>query len=132
MFPARDGYGVCYSLPFREGLGVGSYQIRNQKRRAATFLGVGKELQRRIDIRTRMLRFETQQLADDMQHVRFTFLGRNEFLDLIGEEDHAHFIVVLDRGESECSSYFGHRVAFHLAHRTEVAAAADIDEQHHR
>ena len=67
-----------------------------------------------------------------MQHVRFTFLGRDKFLHLVAKEDHADLIVVLDRGEGERRGYFGHRVTFHLTNRSKIPTSADIDEQHHR
>ena len=67
-----------------------------------------------------------------MQYVTLSFLRRNEFLHLIGEEDHTYLIVVLDRREGECGGYFGRCVTFHLADRTKIPTAADIDEQHYR
>ena len=67
-----------------------------------------------------------------MQYVALAFLRRDKFLHLVGEEDDAHLVVVLYGRESECRGYFGHRVTFHLVDRTEVTAATDIDEQHHR
>ena len=67
-----------------------------------------------------------------MEHVALSLFGRDKFLHLVREEDDAHFIVVLYGREGECGGYFGHRVAFHLAHRAEITTTADIDEQHYR
>ena len=108
------------------------HHIRDQEGGTTSLLRIGQVLQRRVDIRAGMLGLEGQQLADDMQHMALTFLGRDEFLHLVAKEDHTDLVVVLDRGESEGGGYFGHRVAFHLAHRTKITATADIDEQHHR
>ena len=66
-----------------------------------------------------------------MQHMRFALFRGNIFLNLIREEYHAHFIVVLDSGESECSGYLGDHIALHLRLATEIAAARHIYEQHH-
>ena len=63
------------------------------------FLCIGEVLQRLSYVGAVRLRLERNQLADDMQHVALAFLRRNEFLYPVGEEEHAHFIVVLYGGE---------------------------------
>ena len=105
--------------------------IRDEEGGAATFLCVGEVLQCACDIRSCRLGFERKQFADDMQHVALAFLGRDVFFDFVREEDNAHFIVVLDGREGQCGGNFGHAIALERGHRTEIATARHIDQQHH-
>ena len=57
-------------------------------------------------------------------------LGRNVFLNAVREECHADLVVILDGREGDGGGNLGHHVALHLALRTEVQRATDVDHQH--
>ena len=48
-----------------------------------------------------VLRLEVENFADDAQHVLAAFLGRDKEFDLVGVNEEADFVVVLDGGECE-------------------------------
>ena len=78
-----------------------------------------------------MLRLEVKDFADEAQHVLAAFLGRDEQFDLVGVNEEADFVVVLDGGECEESRERCHDFAFHLLARTEFGAAGSIDHEEH-
>lgn len=57
------------------------------------------------------LRLEKQNLADDAQNVAAAFLGRDEFLHLVGEQDEADLVAVADGGEGEHGGDLGREFA---------------------
>ena len=59
------------------------------------------------------------------------FLGWNIFLYLVGEEDDADLVVILDGTEGEGSGNLRHHVALGLHLGTEVERTADIYHEHH-
>ena len=74
-------------------------EIAEHERCAASFSNAGQELQRLLHIGTMRLRFEVEQFTDDIEDMLAAFLGRDIFLDTVGEEHHANLIIVLDGAE---------------------------------
>ena len=70
-----------------------------------------------------VLRLEIKNFADEAQHVLAAFLRRNEKFDLIGVNEEADLVVILDGGECEESRERCHDFTFHLLARTEFGAA---------
>ena len=83
-------------------------------------------------IRPAPLRLEEQHLADDAQHVAAALARRDELLDLVGEQDQAHLVVVADGGEGEHRGDLGRQLALGLRARAEQARAAHVHHQHQR
>ena len=70
-----------------------------------------------------VLRLEVENFADEAQHVFAAFLGRDEKFDLVGVNEEADLVVVLDGGECEESRERCHDFTFHLLARTKFGAA---------
>ena len=67
----------------------------------ATFLqSAGHVFQYHINVGSGVLGLEIEQFADDKQDVFAALLGRDKLLNLVGEENDTHLIVVLDCRES--------------------------------
>ena len=78
-----------------------------------------------------MLRLEVKDFADEAKHVLAAFLGWDEQFDLVGVNEEADFVVVLDGGECEESRERCHDFALHLLARTEFGTAGSIDHEEH-
>ena len=78
------------------------------------------------------LRFVVEEFANDVEDVLAAFLGRDELLYLVREEDDAYLVVVLDGRKGKCGGNLRHHVALELLDGTEVEAAADVNQQHDR
>ena len=78
-----------------------------------------------------MLRLEVKDFADEAKHVLAAFLRRDEQFDLVGVNEEADFVIVLDGGEREERSERCHDFAFHLLTGTEFRAAGRIDHEEH-
>ena len=48
-----------------------------------------------------VLRFEVENFADEAKHVLAAFFGRDEQFDLVGVNEEAYLVVVLDGGKGE-------------------------------
>lgn len=70
-----------------------------------------------------VLRLEVENFADEAKHVLAAFLGRDEKFDLVGVNEEADLVVVLDGGKREESRERCHDFAFHLLARAEFGAA---------
>ena len=66
-----------------------------------------------------VLRLEVKNFANEAKHVLAAFFGRDEQFDLVGVNEEADFIVVLDGGKGEESRERCHDFAFHLLAGTE-------------
>ena len=73
-----------------------------------------------------------EEFADDIEDVLAAFLGRDELLNLVGEEDYADLVVVLNGREGERGRNLGHHVTLELLDGTEVETATDVNQQHNR
>ena len=62
------------------------------------FAGV---FERHLRVGAVMLRFKIKNFADEAQYVLATFFGRNEKFDLVGVNEEADLVVVLDGGKCE-------------------------------
>lgn len=78
-----------------------------------------------------VLRLEVKDFADEAKHVLAAFLGRDEQFDLVGVNEEADLVVVLDSGKCEESRERCHDFAFHLLAGTEFGAAGRIDHEEH-
>ena len=70
-------------------------------------------------------------LTDNIQDMLTTFLGRDVFLNLIGEKHNTNLIVVLNGAEGDGGSNLRYHITFHLLLGTEIERTTDIDQQHH-
>ena len=71
-----------------------------------------------------------QDFADHAQDVAASFFGRDIFLDLLGEKNQAHLVVVADGGEGQHGGDLGRQFAFGLRARTEDARSAQVHQEH--
>ena len=78
-----------------------------------------------------MLRLEVKNFADETKHVLAAFFGRDEQFDLVGVNEEADFVIVLDGGKGEECRERCHDFAFHLLAGTEFRAAGRIDHEEH-
>ena len=76
-----------------------------------------------LRVRAVVLRLEVKNFADEAQYVLAAFFGRDEKFDLIGINEKADLVVILDGGECEESRERCHDFTFHLLARTEFGAA---------
>ena len=67
-----------------------------------------------LRVRAVVLRLEVKNFADEAKHVLAAFFGRDEQFDLVGVNQQADLVVVLDGGECEESRERCHDFAFHL------------------
>ena len=87
---------VTFLPAIGDELSAYTYKIGDKETSGVPLLRVGEELNRLGCVCAFGFRFEVQQLADDMQHMALALLDGDHFLDLVGEEDTTHLIVVLD------------------------------------
>ena len=78
-----------------------------------------------------VLRLEVKNFADEAKHVLAAFLRRDEQFDLVGVNQQADLVVILDGGKGEESRERCHDFAFHLLAGTEFRAAGCIDHEEH-
>ena len=79
-----------------------------------------------------MSRLEEEHLADDPQDVTAAFAGRDELLDLVGEQDQPHLVVVADGRKRQHRGNFCRQLAFGLRMGAKQSRAADVHHQHQR
>ena len=60
------------------------------------------------------------------------FLGRDELLDAVAEEDDAHLVVVGYGAESQRGGHLGGEFLLELVVGAEAVASAHVHQQHHR
>ena len=84
-----------------------------------------------LRVRAVVLRLEVKNFADEAKHVLAAFFGRDEQFDLVGVNEEAYFVVVLDGGKGKESRERCHDFAFHLLAGTEFRAAGSIDHEEH-
>ena len=87
------------------------------------FKGIG-------DVRLLTLGLVVKEFANDIKDVFATFLGWDELLYLIREEDDAYLVVVLNGRESKRGSNLSYHITLKLLDGTEVEASADVNQQH--
>ena len=64
------------------------------------------KLQRRCEFGALFLGLESEEFSNDEQNVFSALLGGNELFDFVREKDNAHFVIVLNGGESESARNF--------------------------
>ena len=90
---------------------------------------VHQMIERDFQIRARGLLFMGKQIPDQAEDMFATFLGRNEQLDLIREEQQAHLVVVLNSGKGHHGTNFGSNLPLESAGRREIFRTGDIHRQ---
>lgn len=129
-----DGYNIvlvrCDGKGLLEGMLVD--EIAQHKGDATTFEGSCQVFQCKSNVRLLALWLIFQEFSNDVEDMFASFLWRDELLYLVGEEDDAYLVVILNGGEGKCCCNLGHHIAFELLHGTKVETATDIDKQHHR
>ena len=78
-----------------------------------------------------VLRLEVKDFANEAQHMLAAFFGRDEQFDLVGVNEEADLVVVLDGGKGEESRECCHDFAFHLLAGTEFGTAGRVDHEEH-
>ena len=78
-----------------------------------------------------VLRLEVKNFADEAQYVLAAFFGRDEKFDLVGVNEEADLVVILDGGECEESRERSHDFALHLLARTKFGATGSVDHEEH-
>jgi hypothetical protein len=74
---------------------------------------------------------EGEQIADDAQHVSPSLPRRNHVLDAIGEQEHAHAIVVSDCRHREHRRQLGGKLALESLDGSKSLRARQVDDEHH-
>ena len=124
MLAVGDGQGILETILVDK--------VGDQESRTALLDRIGQIFQCLCDIGLLFIRPEVDQFANDIQNMFLPFLGRDEFLYLVGEEHHPDLVVVLDSRESQCRRDLRNDFFLHYIHGTEVPAARHVDQQHHR
>ena len=106
-------------------------KIRDQKSFTTLFDSIRQVFQYLAYIGLPVFRLKIDQLADHIQNMLSSFLRRNEFFDLIREENHPDLIIILYSRKGQCGSYLRHDFFLHHIHGTEIAAAGYVNQQHH-
>ena len=116
-----------------EGLGevVGRIEVTQHEGRATALDDTREEFHGQLHVGLTALGMEVEHLADDVEDVLAAFLGRDILLYLIGEEDHANLVVVLNGTESQRGGNLRHHVLLQLHLRTELQRARNVNQQHH-
>ena len=129
-----NGYNIVFMGCDGEGLQEGMLveEVAQHEGDASPLDGSRQVFDGVGNVRLLTLGLIVEQFADDVEDVLAAFLGRDELLYLVGEEDDANLIVVLNGREGERGCNLGHHVAFELLDGTEVETAADVNQQHHR
>ena len=107
-------------------------EVAEQECGASALHDLRKEFHSLANIRATAFRLEVEHLANDVEDVLTSFLGRNVFFYAVREEDDANLIVVLNGRERQCGSNLGNHIALHLLRGSEVERTADVDQKHHR
>ena len=105
-------------------------EITEQEHGASFLDGVCHELDGLSDVGQLACGLEVEQFAYDIEYMLSSLLGWYEFLDLVGEEYHPDFVLVLDGRKRECSRHFGSHLAFGLADGAEIEASGHIDHEY--
>ena len=129
-----NGYDVVLVGCDGEGLQEGMLveEVAQHEGDASPLDGSRHVLKGEGDVRLLALGLVVEEFADDIEDVLAAFLGWNELLDLVGEEDDADLVVVLNGREGERGRNLGHHVALELLDGPEVETAADVNQQHNR
>ncbi len=129
-----NGYDVVLVGCDGEGLQEGMLveEVAQHEGDASPLDGSRHVLKGEGDVRLLALGLVVEEFADDIEDVLAAFLGWDELLDLVGEEDDADLVVVLNGREGERGRNLGHHVALELLDGTEVETAADVNQQHNR
>ena len=88
-------------------------------------------LQRHLRVGAVVLRLEIKDFSDEAQYVLAAFLRRDEQFDLVGVDEQADLVVVLDGGKGEECGEGRHDFALHLLAGTEFRRAGGVDHQKH-
>ena len=106
-------------------------KVGYQEGRTTFLYGVSQKFQYLTDISLRILRLKVDQFANDIKNMFLSLLGRNKFLDLVGEEHHADLIVILYGRKRQRSGNLRNDLFLHYVHGTKVTTPRYVDQQHH-
>ena len=122
MPPTGDGEG-----PFEPVVA----EVRDQERDGSLLLHVCEILQRGGDVCAAPLGLVEEELPQDPQDVATTLPGRDEFLDVIRENDEPNLVVVLNSAERQERADLYSDFRLESLPRPEVAGSAHVNEEHH-
>ena len=107
-------------------------EVGNEECSAPLFQRVGHIAQCKGYIRACMFGRKIKQFAYKKQYMPAPLFRRDELLDMVGKENHADFVIVLNGGKGERGRNLRNHQSLLLAHCAEITAAGHIDKQHHR
>ena len=107
-------------------------KIAEDERRTAFLQHIRQVLDGTLQIGPLAFGLEIKQFTDNIQDVLASFLGRDEFLNPVGKENHTNLIVVLDGRKSKRSGNFRHHILLQLLDGTEIQTVGHVHQQHDR
>src|SRR5262245_43639609 len=123
--PRRDPERDAHAL----GRAAGAQEVADQEHDRLLLQQVHHELQRLDRVRASPRRLEQQDVADQAHHVLLALPRRDEALDVVGEEQQPHLVVVRDRRERDRRRHLRRLLELELRPRAEVARPRGVDAQ---
>ena len=107
-------------------------KVAQHKGRTAFLQHIRQVLDGTLQIGALTFRLEIKQFTNDIQNMLAALLGRDKFLDTVGKENHADFIIVLNGGKGDCSRNLRHHFFLQLLNGTKVQTVGHVHQQHDR
>ena len=116
-------------LAVRFGVGL---KVRDEEDDAALLVNAVQCIECVGNLGAAPLGLEGQQLAHNAQYVAAATPGRNVQLDLVGEDNQPHAVVVACGGKGEHGSQFGSQFALQARRRAKIARGRRVHHEHDR
>lgn len=97
----------------------------------ATVQNLARVFQGHLRVGAVVFWLKVKDFADQAEHMLAAFFGRNEEFHLVGVNEEADLVVVLDGGKGEKCREGRHDFAFHLLSASEFGTATGVDHQKH-